>query len=142
MQQMGNTVQALINALAPRENRSEISQLLALRVFFGAIDNMRVSLDLDVEELLLYLGIGYLNTERIQQIGGNGYICLTNVSSVADFMKIPKETARRKIKRLIGLGLVENKRGVVVSDVAHWYSLVRQFPFSAPGQIADLSDRF
>ncbi len=94
------------------------------------MDNIRVSLDLDVEEMLLYLGIGYLNTERIQQVGSNGYISSTNVSSVADFMKIPKETARRKIKRLIALGLVENKRGVVVSDVARWFAFVRQLPLA------------
>jgi len=121
-------VQSTIVSLAGRDGRSEAAQLLALRSFFTAIDTMRVSLNLDVEEMLLYLGIGYLNTERIQQVGSNGYITSTNVSSVADFMKIPKETARRKIKRLITLGLVENKRGVVVSDVSRWFSFVRQMP--------------
>jgi predicted transcriptional regulator len=94
---------------------------------------MRVALNLDVEEMLLYLGVGYLNTERIQQIGSNGYITSTNVSSVADFMKIPKETARRKIKRLIALGLIENKRGVVVSDVSSWFAFVRQMPLCTHG---------
>ncbi len=123
-------MQATVTTFAPRDSRSEASRLLALRTFFGAMDNIRVSLDLDVEEMLLYLGIGYLNTERIQQVGSNGYISSTNVSSVADFMKIPKETARRKIKRLIALGLVENKRGVVVSDVARWFAFVRQLPLA------------
>lgn len=117
-------------SLAAKDGFSEAAQLIALRSFFASIDNMRVSLNLDVEEMLLYLGIGYLNTERIQQIGSNGYITSTNVSSVADFMKIPKETARRKIKRLIALGLIENKRGVVVSDVSRWFAFVRQMPLS------------
>ena len=116
--------------LVTKEGVSEAAQLIALRSFFASIDNMRVSLNLDVEEMLLYLGVGYLNTERIQQIGSNGYITSTNVSSVADFMKIPKETARRKIKRLIALGLIENKRGVVVSDVSRWFAFVRQMPLS------------
>lgn len=115
-------------SLSPKDGRSEAAQLIALRSFFASIDTMRVSLNLDVEEMLLYLGVGYLNTERIQQIGSNGYITSTNVSSVADFMKIPKETARRKIKRLIALGLIENKRGVVVSDVSRWFAFVRQMP--------------
>ena len=115
-------------SLAAKEGQNEAAQLIALRSFFASIDNMRMSLNLDVEEMLLYLGVGYLNTERIQQIGSNGYITSTNVSSVADFMKIPKETARRKIKRLISLGLVENKRGVVVSDVSRWFAFVRQMP--------------
>jgi len=114
--------------LAAIDGRNEASQLVALRSFFASIDNIRATLNLDVEEMLLYLGVGYLNTERIQQIGTNGYITSTNVSSVADFMKIPKETARRKIKRLIALGLVENKRGVVVSDVSRWFAFVRQMP--------------
>jgi DNA-binding MarR family transcriptional regulator len=108
----------------------EAMQLLALRGLFGAIDNIRSSLKLDVEEMLLYLCIGYLNTERIQRVGSNGYIASTNISSVADFMKIPKETARRKIKRLAAMGLIENTQGVVVSDVSHWFSVARQLPLS------------
>lgn len=102
--------------------------MLALRNFFGAIDNVRHTLNMDFEEILLYLSIGYLNTERIQQVGTNGYISATNIASVADFMKIPKETARRKIKRLIAMGLVENRHGVVVSDAARWYAISRQIP--------------
>ena len=129
-------VQSTLVGQAAKDGRNEASQLVALRSFFASIDNMRASLNLDVEEMLLYLGVGYLNTERIQQIGTNGYITSTNVSSVADFMKIPKETARRKIKRLIALGLVENKRGVVVSDVSRWFAFVRQMPLSVP-QIGD-----
>jgi hypothetical protein len=123
-----HNVQSPLVSLTAKEGQNEAAQLIALRSFFASIDNMRVSLNLDVEEMLLYLGVGYLNTERIQQIGSNGYITSTNVSSVADFMKIPKETARRKIKRLIALGLVENKRGVVVSDVSRWFAFVRQMP--------------
>jgi hypothetical protein len=112
------------------ESPFEASHLLALRTFFGAIDNIRHTLNIDVEEMLLYLSIGYLNTERIQQVGTNGYISATNIASVADFMKIPKETARRKIKRLIAKGLVENKHGVVVSDAARWFAISRQIPLS------------
>lgn len=123
-------MQSIVVTLPTKDGRGEAGQLLALRSFFASIDSMRCNLNIDVEEMLLYLGIGYLNTERIQQVGNNGYITSTNVSSVADFMKIPKETARRKIKRLIALGLVENKRGVVVSDVSRWFSYVRQFPLS------------
>ena len=127
MQDRQNVQSTLVN-LTAKDGRNEAAQLVALRSFFASIDNMRASLNLDVEEMLLYLGVGYLNTERIQQIGSNGYITSTNVSSVADFMKIPKETARRKIKRLIALGLIENKRGVVVSDVTRWFAFVRQMP--------------
>ena len=112
------------------ESPFEASHLLALRSFFGAIDNIRHTLNIDVEEMLLYLSIGYLNTERIQQVGTNGYISATNIASVADFMKIPKETARRKIKRLIAMGLVENRHGVVVSDAARWFAISRQLPLS------------
>ena len=112
------------------ESPFEASHLLALRSFFGAIDNIRHTLNIDVEEMLLYLSIGYLNTERIQQVGTNGYISATNIASVADFMKIPKETARRKIKRLIAMGLVENRHGVVVSDAARWFAISRQIPLS------------
>jgi len=112
------------------ESPFEASHLLALRTFFGAIENIRHTLNIDVEEMLLYLSIGYLNTERIQQVGANGYISATNIASVADFMKIPKETARRKIKRLIAMGLVENRHGVVVSDAARWFAISRQIPLS------------
>jgi len=113
-----------------KENAFEASHLLALRSLFGAIDNIRTSLNLDVEEMLLYLSIGYLNTERIQQVGSKGYISATNISSVADFMKIPKETARRKIKRLAAMGLVDNTHGVVVRDAERWFAISRQLPLA------------
>lgn len=112
------------------DGRPEAAQLRALRSLFVAVDLIRNTLGLDVEEALLYLGIGYLNTERIQQVGLRGYISATNIASVADFMNLPKETARRKIKRLITLGLVENDRGVVVSDIGRWFSFVEQLPLS------------
>ena len=136
-----SNLQSSVTSLAAKDGRTEAAQLLALRSFFASIDTMRDSLDLDVEEMLLYLGVGYLNTERIQQVGANGYIATTNVSSVADFMKIPKETARRKIKRLISLGLVENKRGVVVSDVTRWFAFVRQMPLCIHGTAAETAER-
>ncbi len=123
-------MQSSVVSLPIKENAFETSHLSALRSLFGSLENIRSSLNLDVEELLLYLSIGYLNTERIQQIGSNGYISSTNISSVADFMKIPKETARRKIKRLIAMGLVENKHGVVVSDAARWFAISRQLPLA------------
>jgi hypothetical protein len=123
----------LLASLASRpasDSPSEAAHLLALRSFFAAIENIRQTLNIDVEEMLLYLSIGYLNTERIQQVGTNSYISATNIASVADFMKIPKETARRKIKRLIAMGLVENRHGVVVSDAERWYAISRQIPLS------------
>ena len=123
-------MQSSVVSLPIKEPPYEASHLLALRSFFGSIESIRSSLNIDVEEMLLYLSIGYLNTERIQQVGSNGYISSTNISSVADFMKIPKETARRKIKRLIAMGLVENKHGVVVSDAARWFAISRQIPLS------------
>jgi len=114
----------------------EVAQLRALRGVFAAIDSIRTTLGLDVEEALLYLGIGYLNTERIQQLGARGYIAATNISSVADFMNLPRETARRKIKRLVDLGLVERSRGLVIADVARWFSFVDQIPLATPADPA------
>jgi hypothetical protein len=122
---------AAASASLPVEARPEAAQLRALRGVFVAIDSIRSTLDLDVEEALLYLGIGYLNTERIQQIGVRGYIAATNISSVADFMNLPRETARRKIRRLIQLGLVESNRGVVIADITRWFSFVDQIPLAA-----------
>ena len=123
-------MQSSVVSLPLKDSPYEASHLQALRSLFGSIENIRSTLNLDVEELLLYLCIGYLNTERIQQVGANGYISSTNISSVADFMKIPKETARRKIKRLIAMGLVENKHGVVVSDASRWFAISRQLPLA------------
>jgi len=108
----------------------EVAQLRALRGVFAAIDSIRTTLGLDVEEALLYLGIGYLNTKRIQHLGARGYIAATNISSVADFMNLPRETARRKIKRLVELGLVERSSGLVIADVARWFSFVDQIPLA------------
>ena len=123
-------IQVVPSTSIRRDGRPEVGQLRALRGLFMSIDTIRNTLNLDVEEALLYLGIGYLNTERIEKLGMSGYISATNIASVADFMNLPKETARRKIKRLIALGLVENERGVVVSDISRWFFYVDQLPLA------------
>jgi hypothetical protein len=110
------------------EHPIETARLQSLLSVFLLIDNVRRSLGLDAEEALLYLAIGYLNTERIQQIGSQGYISSTNVSSVADFVNLPKETARRKIARLAEHGLVLNNGGIVVSNVTRWFGFIEQLP--------------
>jgi hypothetical protein len=118
----------LANILTPKtpESKSEVSQLQSLRDLFSTIETIRSSFGLDLEEALLYLCVGFLNTERIQQVGSQGYITSTNISSVAFFMNIPKETARRKVKRLMALDLIEGERGIVVKDITRWFGYVDQ----------------
>jgi hypothetical protein len=108
--------------------RVEAAHLRSLLALFLCIDQVRTHFTLDVEEALLYLGIGYLNTERMQKIGGIGYIAATNISSVADFVHLSKETARRKIKRMISMGLLEAEAGLVVRDIERWFAFVEMLP--------------
>ncbi len=116
------------------ERPLEPPRLQSLLSFFLVIDGVRRTLGLDIEEALLYLGIGYLNTERIQKLGSRGYIAATNVSSAADFVNLPKETARRKIARLVEGGLVVNSGGIVVSDITRWFQFIEQLPVRGDGR--------
>lgn len=93
-------------------------------VLLGKIAQIRRQWDLDMEEALLYLSIGYLNTERIQRIGSQGFVATTNISSVANYIGMPKETARRKINKLIDQGIVLNIGGIVIADLDRWFQLV------------------
>lgn len=108
------------------EKTVEAPKLQAVLSLFLLVDAVRTAFGLDIEEAMLYLAVGYLNTERIQQLGSRGYIAATNVSSVADFLNMPKETARRKIARLTEAGLLTNGGGVVVSDIERWFRFVEQ----------------
>lgn len=111
---------------SPLENLHELRRFQSVRSIFRCLDAIRRTYDLDIEEALLYLGIGYLNTEKIHQMGSRGYIAATNIASAAEFALIPKETARRKIARLAEVGLVTNKGGVVVIDIAAWFQFATQ----------------
>lgn len=79
----------------------------------------------DIEEMLLYLRFGYLNTKRTQQAWSNGYICEADVHSVADRLEIPEETGRPKIERRSAMGLVENKTHAA-SDAERRFRVARQ----------------
>lgn len=108
------------------ERIHELLRFQTVRSMFRCLDAIRRTYDLDIEEALLYLGIGYLNTEKIHQMGSRGYIAATNIASAAEFALIPKETARRKIARLAAVGLVTNKGGVVVTDITGWFQFATQ----------------
>ena len=108
------------------ERIHELLRFQTVRSMFRCLDAIRRTYDLDIEEALLYLGIGYLNTEKIHQMGSRGYIAATNIASAAEFALIPKETARRKIARLAAAGLVTNKGGVVVTDITGWFQFATQ----------------
>lgn len=112
--------------VASIEHLHELRRFQSVRSIFRCLDAIRRTYDLDIEEALLYLGIGYLNTEKIHQMGSRGYIAATNIASAAEFALIPKETARRKIARLAEVGLVTNKGGVVVIDIAAWFQFATQ----------------
>jgi hypothetical protein len=108
------------------EKTAEGPKLQSVLSLFLLVDAVRKSFDLDIEEAMLYLAVGYLNAERIQQLGSRGYIAATNVSSVADFLRMPKETARRKIARLTENGLFTNGGGIVVTDIERWFRFIEQ----------------
>lgn len=112
--------------VASIEHLHELRRFQSVRSIFRCLDAIRRTYDLDIEEALLYLGIGYLNTEKIHQMGSRGYIAATNIASAAEFALIPKETARRKIARLADVGLVTNKGGVVVTDITGWFQFATQ----------------
>lgn len=111
---------------------AESAHMRSLLAMFLCIDHVRIDFGLDVEEALLYLGVGYLNTERIQRMGRIGYIAAINMSSVTDFVHLSKEIARRKIKRMIGLGLIDAQSGLVVRDIEKWFSFVHALPVGEP----------
>ena len=89
----------------------------------GRVAEVRRRWSLDLEEALLYLCIGYLNTERSLRMGSHGFVAATNISSVANFIGMPKETARRKINKLIDGGLVLNVGGIVIADIERWVAI-------------------
>ena len=104
--------------VASIEHLHQLRRFQSVRSIFRCLDAIRRTYDLDIEEALLYLGIGYLNTEKIHQMGSRGYIAATNIASAAEFALIPKETARRKIARLAEVGLV--------IDIAAWFQFATQ----------------
>lgn len=102
------------------------SKIGSVRNMFNYVAAVRQDFGIDLEDAMLYLCIGYLNTERIHRMGSRGFVSATNVSSVANFIGMPKETARRKINKMIEAGIVANLGGLTVADLDRWYAHVEK----------------
>ena len=89
--------------------------------FLGATRAARRFDGLTSEELLLFLAIGHLSLEAS---GNLPRLVPRTYLEIAEFLHIPRETARRKLGRLCdrGLGRIV-PGGVVVGDVAAWMRL-------------------
>jgi Fic family protein len=89
--------------------------------FFGRLGEFRNKYDLDFDDVLLFLALGQLN------FGSNlGAMFLepTNISSISNFLGIPRETARRKLYHLAEHNLVRrSNNGFVVTDIPAWCSV-------------------
>ena len=110
--------------------RPEASSFRAVRSLMRCIEALRTDHAIDLEAALLYLLIGYLNLEHAGVSATEPPLKKTNIASASGFAQIPKETARRKVNRLVEVGLVSRNGGLAVTDAAQWSAYARRMALS------------
>ena len=101
----------------------ELHQLaVERRKMFRNLVAMKAKFAIDIADVFIFLGLGLLNFERANI--GLMNVQPISVSSLSDFLAMPKETVRRKLSNLEHKELVSKTGyGFVVKDVGTWKNL-------------------
>ncbi|WP_147306359.1 hypothetical protein [Methylovirgula sp. 4M-Z18] len=86
--------------------------------------------DIDIVDVVVFLVLGVLNFEKSSSSLLN--VQPMTISSVSEFIGIPKETVRRKLGLLEQKSLISKTNyGFLVKDIAVWRQLVESSASSA-----------
>ncbi|MBV8564094.1 MAG: hypothetical protein JO273_01415 [Methylobacteriaceae bacterium] len=92
------------------------------RKMFRNLVAMKAKFEIEISDIFIFLGLGLLNFERANI--GPMNVQPISVSSLSDFLAMPKETVRRKLSNLEHKELVSKTGyGFVVKDVGAWRNL-------------------
>ncbi len=87
--------------------------------FFRTVSSIRSRFGLDLDDVLIFFGLGRLNFDPNQ--GAMMLVKPANIVSLSEFLDIPRETLRRKLLRLEEKDLVQRTSyGFVVKDMRVW----------------------
>lgn len=93
-----------------------------IRAFLSALDRFRTDHDLTIDEAVIFMAIGDLNLSS-----RNSDVLMmrpTNMTAIAYQLDIPRETVRRKVKTLLGKGLVRARgREIYMEDIKPWIAI-------------------
>jgi DNA-binding MarR family transcriptional regulator len=91
---------------------------------FRNLVQFKTEYDIELNDLFIFLGLGLLNYERSN--AGPVPVQPVGISSVSEFLAMPKETVRRKLSRLEKKGLVtKTAYGFLVKETEVWKSLAQ-----------------
>lgn len=102
-----------------QKNSEMTSVRRSIRSFLSALDRFRTDHDLTVDEAVIFLAIGDLNLSTRQ----TDVLTMrpTNMTAIAYQLDIPRETVRRKVKTLLGKGLIRARgRELYLEDLKPW----------------------
>ncbi|MGO9941317.1 MAG: hypothetical protein ACLPIC_00860 [Rhodoblastus sp.] len=107
---------------APPSEIIEISE--RLEKVLRAVGAARARRQLTVEEAFIFLAIGFLGISN-----SRSGVAITVVSciDIAEVLKIPRETVRRKVVNLVEMQLVSmTTRGMILEAVDEWRALAAE----------------
>ena len=90
-----------------------------IRSFLSALDRFRTDHELTIDEAIIFMAIGDLNLST----RSHDYLMMrpTNMTAIAYQLDVPRETVRRKVKTLLGKGLIRKRgREIYLEDVKTW----------------------
>jgi hypothetical protein len=114
-----------VPAWSPPADMSELYRLAnEQQKLFRNLVQMKTEYDIELNDIFIFLGLGLLNYERSN--AGPVPVQPVGISSVSEFLAIPKETVRRKLSRLEKKGLaIKTAYGFLVKEAEIWRKLAQ-----------------
>jgi hypothetical protein len=102
----------------------------AMRAHLARYAVMKTGAGLSTEELMVFLAVGSLGLSTCE---GRATRTPVACADVAQLIRVPRETVRRKAGRLVDLGLLEqSSRGLLVRDVDQWFGMASTWKVDEP----------
>lgn len=99
-----------------------VSQMLAMPL--RSLASARVRKNLTFDDALILLAIGHLNFGGVSRFPTARP---AHSGEVSHLLKIPRETVRRKMKRLAEMEMIDiGQKGAIIAQVSEWQALANQ----------------
>ena len=119
---MNGETSALPTLKPPQDLRQSLRRLRRLCQKLG---EARTKSGLSAEDVLIFMALGQLSLSPSCEMSSARPV---TYSAIAEALKIPKETVRRKVGRLIGGELVRSTpRGLMIADIDEWLQFIAPF---------------
>ena len=100
-----------------------VTTLQPLNKLIGQLCSIKRKYGFDLDEIVIFAACGIINLSGAKQ--NIPFVQAANISSIAEYIRLPRETVRRKLQHIESVGLISRRSsGYFINSPKEWLSVV------------------